>query len=173
MRKLNGKRGPGRPPLCAGEKSVPITVRVSTSDYDFLDKLSKELHLTIPELFRQIPEVLKPLHDENQRLLKHLWNVATPEQRWNSFMRLLSAKGVTETSVDAVKLYLAQYPTDLLAPVIHQTLERFNRANAETPGSFTDDDLWSMLQFGERWREMKERFRQWDRLTPDESSAKV
>ena len=67
-------RRPGRPPLTAGQKSVYVTVAISSKQYDYLDQQRKQQRLScVPELIRR-----KLRHDDDSRFTLRRRGLALP-----------------------------------------------------------------------------------------------
>jgi hypothetical protein len=140
------KRPPGRPRLVPDESSVSVSVRFCESDFDWLDKCSKESHCTIPDILRTLPKLVH----RYQRQMDHLLatqNISN-EDLMTSFMRMLSAAAETASTQAAVARFLERWPDDPYVPSVHRIMDRFHEINALRPGFLTEADLWSMLQHG-------------------------
>jgi len=155
----NGKNPRGRQPICPGEESVPITVRVAASDYDLFDELARRHHVSIPKLIRNFPIIvrellaqIKTLQADLDAVISRLTATATDEEKSQTFFRLLICHSLTYSEQDpcgnkvaAVVSFLERCPTDIHAPLVRGLLGKFHQANAVNPGSVTEEELWAAI----------------------------
>jgi hypothetical protein len=150
---MNSHKRRGRPSVCPGERSVGLHLRLPASEFDLVDKLSRQWRVSMQDLIRQMPELVKQQQAEIDRLEAQLDQLAVhyvhasyAEETSLTWTRLLMAQAQSNGNVVlAIQLFLDECPTDLHALLIRRLFEKWQRANTRNPGSVTEQDLWKAI----------------------------